>query len=104
VTYTQEHTQTDSAISESAGHLPATESRAGEDPQPERSNPDTPRIISERHIEGPRGEDEVEAIDDRGRRWYDLRPDPRGRADLMGLNFTWWVIGIIIIVLVFLPW
>jgi hypothetical protein len=102
--YTQENSLKDSATSVPAGDGVSSAPHTGEDPLAERSNSDTPRIISERHIQGPRGEDEVEAIDDRGRRWYDLRPDPRGRADLMGLNFTWWVIAIVIIVLVFLPW
>ena len=31
--------------------------------------------------------DEIEGADDRARRWYRLRPDPRRRADFMGLNF-----------------
>lgn len=36
------------------------------------------RIIEEHHIVGPDGQDESEATDDRGRRWYHLRPEPRG--------------------------
>jgi hypothetical protein len=32
------------------------------------------------------GEDEIEAIDGRGRRWYHLRPEPRRRTDLTGLQ------------------
>jgi hypothetical protein len=27
-----------------------------------------------------------------GRRWYHLRPEPRGRADFIGFNYTWWLI------------
>lgn len=54
---------------------------------------------------GPRGEDEIEAVDARGRRWYHLRPEPRTRADLMGFNQTWWtVLAIILCVSVIFPW
>jgi hypothetical protein len=39
------------------------------------------------------------------RRWYHLRPVPRGRADVIGVNRTWWtVLWIVLIVLIFLPW
>ena len=30
--------------------------------------------------------DEIEGADDRGRRWYQLRPEPRRRTDFMGLT------------------
>jgi hypothetical protein len=44
----------------------------------------------------------------RGRRWHQVRPQPRRRADLMGLNSTWWMaLGwlIVILLLVFpFPW
>ena len=65
-----------------------------------------PRILEEHHIDGPRGEDEIEAIDDRGRRWYRLRPDPRRRADLMGFNHTWWTVlaMVLIVSLIFPRW
>jgi hypothetical protein len=64
-----------------------------------------PRIVEEHHVLGPEGEDEIEAIDDQGRRWYHLRPDPRGRADVLGINRTWWtVLAIVLLVIVFLPW
>ena len=36
-------------------------------------------------------DDEVDASDDRERRWYQLRPKPRRRTDFMGLNSTWWM-------------
>ena len=46
--------------------------------------------------------------DDRGRRWHDLRPQPRRRTDLLGFNSTLWMgIGwvILILALVFpFPW
>jgi hypothetical protein len=63
------------------------------------------RSIEEHHIAGPHGEDEIEAVDDRGRRWYHLRPEPRRRSDLMGFNSTWWmvVVWLIVIVLVVSP-
>jgi hypothetical protein len=61
-------------------------------------------IVEERHVTGPRGEDELEATDSRGRLWYELRPEPRGRADVLGFNYMWWLVTIFVIVLVFLPW
>ena len=38
---------------------------------------------------GRDGEHETEATDERGRRWYHLRPEPRRRTDLWGFNATW---------------
>jgi hypothetical protein len=71
----------------------------------EASKPRQPRIVEEHHVVGPEGEDEIEATDDRGRRWYDLRPEPCGRADLMGFNRTWWLVfTVFIIVVAFSPW
>jgi hypothetical protein len=63
-----------------------------------------PRLIEEHHIRGPHGEDEIEATDERGRRWYHLRPEPRSRYDLIGFNYTWWLFWILFIFVVFLPW
>jgi hypothetical protein len=42
---------------------------------------------------------------DRGRRWYQLRPEPRRRTDLMGFNSTWWMVVAwgLILILAFLP-
>jgi hypothetical protein len=41
---------------------------------------------------------------DRGRRWYHLRPEPRRRTDLMGFNSTWWmVVAWLILILAILP-
>jgi hypothetical protein len=69
-----------------------------------RCGPGDARIIEEHDIAGPHGEDEIEASDDRGRRWYRLRPLPRRRADLMGFNRTWWVLlWLILIVLAVYP-
>ena len=49
-----------------------------------------------------------EAINDRARRWQQVRPRPRRRTDLMGFNSTWWMaLGwlIVILLLVFpFPW
>jgi hypothetical protein len=52
------------------------------------------------------GEDEVEAIDGRRRRWYHLRPERRRGTDLMGFNSTRWmaVVWLIVIVLVVSPY
>jgi hypothetical protein len=69
----------------------------------DRSEADDPRIVEEHRIVGADGEDE--ATDDRGRRWYHPRPQPRGRADIMGFNYTWWLICIIFLVFIaFFPW
>jgi hypothetical protein len=43
-----------------------------------------------RDLAGPDGEDEIDTTDDRGRRWYRLRPKPRRGTDFMGFNFTRW--------------
>ena len=49
------------------------------------------RIIEDQHLAHRDGEDDIEAIDDRERRWYQLRPKPRRRTDLWGFNSTWWM-------------
>jgi hypothetical protein len=73
--------------------------------KPRTTNTTLPRLIEEHHVIGPHGEDEVEATDDRGRRWYQLRPDPRRRYDFVGFNYTWWIaIWFLFILIVFLPW
>ena len=41
---------------------------------------------------GPSDHHEIEARDDRGRRWYHPRPQPRRRSDLMGFNSAWWLV------------
>ena len=75
----------------------------GTDQQP--SEPEHPRIVEEHRIVGPDGEDDIEATDDRGRRWYHLRPEPRSRADVMGFNRTWWLVfAVFIIIIAFFPW
>jgi hypothetical protein len=67
-----------------------------------------PRTVEEDHIAGAHGEDEIEAIGDRGRRWHHVRPQPRRRCDLMGFNSAWWMaLGwlVVILLLVFpFPW
>jgi len=76
-----------------------------EDPPQQHREVEHPRLVEEHHIVGPRGEDEIEATDEGGRRWYHLRPEPRRRADLIGFNYTWWlVIWVLFILIVFLPW
>ena len=51
---------------------------------------------------------ENQAADDRGRRWYQLRPESRRRTDFMGINSTWWMaLGwlVLLIVVAFpFPW
>jgi hypothetical protein len=73
-------------------------------PPPQFSGREHSRLIEERHVIGPYGEDELEATDENGRRWYHLRPEPRRRYDLIGLSYTWWLIWILFILPVFLPW
>ncbi len=85
--------------SESAAEQPVGSGYAGE-----QSDTDHPRLIEEHHVVGPHGEDELEATDERGRRWYHLRPDPRRRAGFIGFNYTWWLIWLAFIIIVFLPW
>jgi hypothetical protein len=48
--------------------------------------------------------DEIEARDDRGRRWYPPRPQPRRRRDLMGFNSTWWMVLLWIAVIALVVW
>jgi hypothetical protein len=59
--------------------------------QAPQAGPGDPRIIDHHELAGPEGEDEIETTDDRGRRWYHLRPKPRRRTDLWGFNSTWWM-------------
>jgi hypothetical protein len=73
-----------------------------------QGGPGDARITEEHQIVSPHGEDEIEATDDRRRRWYHLRPVPRRRGDLMGFNSTLWMVVvwlIVIVVAVFpFPW
>jgi hypothetical protein len=64
---------------------------------------DQARLVDEHHAARPDGRDQIEATDDRGRRWYHLRPEPRCRADVMGFNYTWWLV-VLLVVVVLLPW
>jgi hypothetical protein len=70
-----------------------------------QADPRDARIIEEHHITGPNGEDELEGIDGRGRRWYHFRPEPRRRTDFMGFNSTWWMTAgwVIVFLLVVYP-
>jgi len=45
------------------------------------------------------GHDEVPANHDRARRWYHLRPHPRGDADLMGFNWSWWTVLLVLLII-----
>ncbi len=65
---------------------------------------DHPRLVDEHYAYGPHGEEELEATDELGRRWYHLRPQPRARYDLIGFNWTWWLIWVFVIFVIFLPW
>ena len=91
-----------SAEPESAAQLPTN----GQGPAVDRQeqHDDELRTLEVHHTVGPHGEDEVEATDDLGRRWYHVRPEPRRRADVMGFNYTWWAICLLIFVVAFIPW
>jgi hypothetical protein len=68
----------------------APDARAGEAP-----------IIDAYDLAGADGEDEIDATEGRGRRWYHLRPKPCRRTDLWGFNSTWWMaLGWVIVILV----
>ena len=45
------------------------------------------------------GHDKAQASHDRARRWYHLRPNPRGDADLMGFNWSWWTVLLVILLI-----
>jgi hypothetical protein len=69
-------------------------------PAPPAGPGDAP-IVEGREPAGRHREDGVEAADDRGRRWYHLRPKPCRRTDLWGFNSTWWMaLGWVIVILV----
>lgn len=67
-------------------------SRDGTDRSTPFKDAEHPRLVEEHHTIGPYGQDEIEATDERSRRWYHLRPEPRRRADLVGFNYTWWAV------------
>jgi hypothetical protein len=68
-------------------------------------DPGDARIIQQQRIAGSHGEEEIEGPDDRGRRWYHLRPEPRRRADVMGFSATWWaLLWLVLIVVLLEPW
>jgi hypothetical protein len=101
-THTDQPSVPDEPESEDRGR-PRDET-AFNDAQPVDPSSEHPRLIEEHHIVGPHGEDEIEATDERGRRWYHLRPEPRSRYDFIGFNYVWWLIWILFIFLVFAPW
>ena len=69
----------------------------------ESSKSEYPRIVEEHGFVDAYGQEDIEATDDRGRRWYHLRPQPPGRADVLGFGFMWWAF-LILLIIVFLPW
>ena len=66
----------------------------------------TARTSEDHDLAGPEGEVEIDATDDRGRRWYHPRPKPRRRTDLWGFNSAWWMaLGWLIVILgAISPW
>jgi hypothetical protein len=68
---------------------------------PELAQP--PTINERKFMSYTRENPHAGPADDRGRRWYHVRLEPRGRADVLGFNFSWWLV-IAFVVLVLLPW
>lgn len=66
------------------------------------SSPRDHRIADEHKIMAPHHHDATEATDNRDRRWYHLRPQPRRRTDLMGISSTWWMVLLWLILIVLL--
>jgi hypothetical protein len=66
------------------------------------------RISDDLDATGPEGEDEVNAPEDQGRRWYHPRPKPRRRTDFMGFNSKWWMalgwFALLLVVAFPFPW
>jgi hypothetical protein len=73
-----------------------------------QGGPRDARKGKEHHSAGPYVDDEIDGADDRGRRWYQLRPEPRRRTDFMGFNSRWWMaLGwlVLLVVVAFpFPW
>jgi hypothetical protein len=105
MSYTREQPEVGSAEPASTSDVSRTVAQTSDVRPHELVGDSRSRIVKKHHVAGPRGEDEIEAIDDRGRRWYHLRPEPRGRTDVMGFNYTWWtVLWIVVIVSLIFPW
>jgi hypothetical protein len=102
--YTPHDPATGSTTSDPTDAKQDSVSYASDSPESQTASTPRPRLIEEHHIRGPYGQDEIEATDELGRRWYHLRPDPRGRVDMFGFNYTWWLLWIFLIFIVFLPW
>ena len=101
------YTPTDSSPAEprARDEVPVPDEYASSLPPPQGPGGSHPRLIEEHHAIGPHGEDELEATDELGRRWYQLRPEPRRRYDFIGFNYTWWfVFWIFLMFIIFLPW
>ena len=66
------------------------------------------RLSDDHDLSDPDAEAEIDAIGDRGRRWYRLRPKPRRGTDFMGFNATWWMalgwVGLLIVIVFPSPW
>jgi hypothetical protein len=76
--------------------------------QAPQARPGGARSIEDHDLVDPDAEDHIEATDDRERRWYHLRPQPRRGTDFMGLNSTWWMalgwLVLLIVVAFRFPW
>jgi hypothetical protein len=96
-----DHSSDESVVDQES---PVRDDYASSVPPLQRPDRAHPRLIEEHDAVGPHGESELEATDELGRRWYHLRPTPRRRYDLIGFNYTWWLIWLLVIFVIFLPW
>jgi hypothetical protein len=65
-----------------------------------QGGPGDPQLVEDDDAPRSRQEDTNGGIDSHGRSWYQFRPEPRRRSDLMGVNSRWWMaLGWLILVL-----
>lgn len=74
-------------------------------PEAGSPEPEHPRIVEERQIVGPYGEEEHEVVDEYGRRFWTFRPAARQRYDVLGFGwFYWLIVWLIVIGLIVWGW
>jgi hypothetical protein len=73
--------------------------------QAPQAGPGESRIIGDRDLADPDGENQIDAIDAGGRRWYHLRPKPRRRTDFGPTRHGGWRWdGLLLILFALSPW
>lgn len=86
------HAQPEPPAARTSGGVPAPATPGGvpapaSDPA---SGDSPPRIVEEHHFVDSYGQDEIEAVDDLGRRWFSFRPRQPRSYDLVGFGLFWW--------------